>query len=143
MARIPEQVRKALYGKLNVAGVTTYVTTRIYADQAPETATYPFIVIARGVTGNLAYTLGNTVTLEDDLWTIAAYTTEDDLTTASPAELGMTIIGACSTAIGTALTLSAGTAAYCAPFAYMPPLVTNVGDRVVWKHGLIVRVGAY
>lgn len=150
MARIPEQVRKAIFTVLNASSaVTTHVSTRIYADQAPaatvagtETA-YPYVVYTRGVPGTVTYALDDTVTLEDDLWAIAAYTTEDDSSTYSPAELGSTIVGACEYAIGNTLTLSAGTLAYCAKFSYMPPTVANVGDRVVWKHGLILRVGAH
>ena len=142
MARIPEQVRLALYGKLNVAAVTASVGTRIYYGVAPESASTPFIVFTRSLPGRLSYVLTGATALEDDLWMVTVATTEDDDATKSPPALGTRILRDAETAIGNVLTLSSNTVTWCARFAYTPPVAENVNDRLVWKHGFLLRVGA-
>lgn len=140
MATIREQTRLALYGKLNVSGVTSLVGTRIYHGIAPDEATYPFIVFNCQAPGNVAYTMSGAVAEQADLWSIRAVTTADDSTSASPQELADSILSAALTAIGTSLSLSSNTNQWCRRFADIPETVENVNDRLVWQHGFLLRV---
>ncbi|TXH45710.1 MAG: DUF3168 domain-containing protein [Desulfurellales bacterium] len=142
MASIAEQVRIALYGKLNVAGVTTYVSTRIFNLVPATSPAYPFIVFQRQAPGNVDYTLSGATAVEDDLWLIKAITTEDDNSSYSPQELADLILSACQTAIGTTMTLSANTVVWCRRFADIPPFVEATTDRLVYTHGFLLRVAA-
>ncbi len=142
MATLAEKVRKALYGKLNVAGVTTYVSTRIYNMTAPETAVYPFLTYTRQAPGAVVYGLDGSVQLEDDLWMIKALTTEDDSASYAPQELADLILEAALTAIGTTLTLSGGTTRIVRRFSDIPPMADTVSDRLVYQHGFLLRVAA-
>lgn len=142
MASIREQVRTALFGKLNVSGVTTNATGGIYNQIAPETASTPFVVFSLQAPGEVQRALGGGLQLQDDLWMVKAITSEADSSSYSPQELADLILTAAETAIGTTLTLSSNTVRWCARFADIPPLVENVNDRLVWQHGFLLRVAS-
>ena len=142
MASLAEQVRIALYGKLNVAGVTNYVGNRLYDTATPQSPSYPFVVFTRQAPGAVTYTLGGSVALEDDLWMVKACTTSADSTSYSPQELADLILMAARTAIGTTLTLSAGSVQWIRRFSDIPPFAEMVNGQLVWHHGFLLRIAA-
>lgn len=142
MSAISEKVRKALYGKLNVAGVTTYVGTRIYHGPAPANAVYPFVIFQRQASAEVDRTFSGAIVLEADLWQIRAVTDEGSSATLSAQELGAAIVAACETAIGTTMTLSGNSVHWCRRQVDMPEIIESVNDRAVYNTGFLLRVGA-
>ena len=139
MSLLSEQVRAALYGKMNVTGVTT-LATGIYHGIAPDTATYPFITFSRSAPGAVERTFSSGAIIEDDLWMVKATTDAESAGTSSPQSKNEAILSAIETAIGGTLTLTSATALWVLRFSDIPELFEVVNDRKVWTNGMLLRV---
>lgn len=144
MSAISEKVRIALYGKLNVSGVTTLASGGIFESIAPESTSLPYVIFQRQGPAPVTYSFGTsggpTQQLENDLWLIKAVTDEDSDTTKGPQKLAEDILAACVTALGTSLTLSGNTATWFARFADMPPYQETLSDRTIFHRGFLQRI---
>lgn len=141
MSALSEQVRIALYGKVNVSGVTSLATGGIFHGEAKLSSSYPLVVIDKS--SNVpSYTFGFTLALEDSLWLLKAYVDESCSTSKSPLGLGEEIIAAAVTAIGQSLTLSAGTCYGVMRMGDLPILKEQISDRNVWMVGVMLRIWA-
>lgn len=139
MSAISEKVRKALYTKLNVTGVTTLATNGVHFMIAPKRSTAPFVLFSR-VPQNVQYALADNLVVESDLWLIKAVTDEDSSTSKSPVALAEEILTACETAIGGTLTLSTGKCLMARRVNEIPNYMETVSDRVIHHHGFWLQV---
>ena len=134
--RLDEQTKVALYTALNVSGVTTLATGGVFADEAPLTTTYPFLIIEKA--SNVpAYTFGFTEIMQEMFWHVKAYTEKG---TTSAQRLGSSIIEAALTAIGQDLTLSAGTCLGVMYESDLPVLKEILSDRNIYMTGVRLRI---
>jgi hypothetical protein len=141
MSAISEKVRKALYAKLNVSGVTS-IASGVYESQAPADASFPYVIFQRQAPGEVVRSFSGLLQLEQDLWLIKAVadasSTRDN--TQSPQETAEEIVIACETAIGASLTLSGNTVVWCQRFADMPPYQQDETDDRIFHRGFLLRV---
>lgn len=142
MSTFSENVRSALYTKLNVSGVTSiFATGGVHYKVAPPDATQPYrLVIFDRVPGTVDYALGNNLVGERDLWLIKAITEQDSSTAYEPPFLAYQILAACETAIGGTLSPSSGTVSIARRRSDMPPFIKDQGDRQIWHLGFYLDV---
>lgn len=145
MSAISEEVRAALYGKLNVAAVTDMATRGVHFMIAPSNQTTkvepPYVIFSR-VPVEVHYALANNLTGERDLWLIKAVTDEDSSTSTSAPQLAEDILTACETAIGTSLDLDSYTTSRVRRVNEIPNYMEKVSDRMVFHHGFHLEVFA-
>lgn len=142
MSTLSEKVRTALYGKMNVSAVTNLATGGVHHITAPESAALPFILFMRSAPGAVEWGFSSSQEIEDDLWMVKALADEDSSTSLSPQSLNEDILEAAETAIGQTLTLSGGTALWVRRFSDIPELTENVGDRLIYQNGFLLRVSS-
>ena len=143
MSVYSERVRKALYAKLNVAGVLssgTGLATAVYEGKAPKNASFPYLVFNRQADEPVQYSMGQTSLIETSYWVIQAFA-DAPSTTKSPNEIAETIVQNAETAIGTTMTLTGGgTVGWIGREANTPPLESQQGDRYVYQRGFLLKV---
>lgn len=142
MSALSEQVKIALYAKLNVSSVTDLASGGVHSPNPPAESDLPYVVFERQAPGAVNYAFNYTNILEDDLWMIKAITDPDSSQTLSPRALGEDILEQCRTAIGNALTISGGTVHWVARFADIPPFTEDLSDRKLYHQGFLLRVGS-
>jgi hypothetical protein len=134
MSVISEQVRLALFAKLNVSQVTTLATGGVHFQVAAQGSALPYLVFDR-VPGLVDYALGNKLVGERDLWLIKAYADEDSSETLEPPQVTEAILAAAETAVGQSLTLTTNTVVYCRRKMDIPSGLNDQSDRHVYQHG--------
>jgi hypothetical protein len=141
MSALTEQIRTALYSKLNVSSVTTPATGGVWYGKAKLSSAYPFVVFEK-VSNFPHYTFQNTVIAEDSLWAIKVFIDRDASTTKSPTGLGEEILAAAKTAIGNALNISGADDWAVYWTQELPEIKQPISDRNVWMMGFLLRVVA-
>jgi hypothetical protein len=143
MSVYSERVRKALYAKLNVAGVLssgTGLATAVYHAKAPKSATFPYLVFHQQAASAVEYNFGQGIADETSFWTIQGFS-DAPSTTKSPEEIAETIAQNALTAIGTSMTLTGGgTVTWIGRVNDTPALESQQGDRYVYQRGFLLRV---
>jgi hypothetical protein len=143
MSTLSEKVGKALYAKLNVSAVTNLATGGVFQDEAPESASFPYVLFTRFTPRDTFRTFGLTLAFEDDLWLVKALTDLDSSTAYSPRELGQLILAECEAAIGSSLTLTGGSETVGVYRERdIPSFREPQSDRRVWSQGFLLRVVA-
>lgn len=143
MSTISEKERAAIFGKLNVSGVTDLATGGVHFMIVPERdendnlIVPPFVVFNR-IPGTIDYALGNNIIGERGLWLIKAVVDKDSSATMSPAELAEAILTACDTAIGGTLTITGNVSRLARRASEMPPYVEQGTDRNYHHHGFFL-----
>ena len=142
MSAFAEQIRNAIYTKLNVSSVTTtWATGGVHYKVAPPDAAQPFrLVVFDRVPGTVEYALGNNLVGERDLWLIKAIVEQDSSAAYEPTFLAETILTACNNAIGGTLSPTIGTVSMARRKSDMPPIITDQGDRQIWQLGYFLEV---
>lgn len=144
MSQLSEKVRVALYGKMNVSGVTTLATGGVHHIIAPENINKPYVVFNRQSAGDVVRAFCQTLIAENDLWLIKAISDEDASTTKEPQQLNADILNAVETAIGTSLTLSGGSEVWSVErVSDIPEYIDYRGDRAIYYSGFLLRVWAH
>lgn len=140
MSSYSEQVRVALYAKMNVSGVTDLATGGIFFKIARTDASYPFIVFDY-VPMSVEWAMQNNLAGERHRYFIKAIADKSASTTKDPSEVCEDILAACETAIGNSLTVSGRTVSRVQRVADIPPIVDDTGyDKQVWQHGFQLEV---
>jgi hypothetical protein len=135
MSAISEKVRQALFTKMNVGSVVgSGKASGVHWKQAPESASYPFIVFDRAPL-NVEWSMGNTQQGERDRWFVKCLADEDSSATKEPSELCEDILELAETAIGNSLVITGQTVSRVQRVADIPPILTQLNDRPIFQHG--------
>lgn len=141
MSAISEKVRKAIFLKSNVVAVVGAAKlTAIYEAKAPNEAVLPYGIMQRFSAGEVKYTFGVTLALEDDIWLLKVLADEDSSTTKEPQEFAEDMLAVWLATLGNTLTISGNTVAWLARHADMPPLDEPKNDRFIYHRGALIRV---
>jgi hypothetical protein len=144
MSAYSERVRKALYAKLNVAGVLssgTGLATAVYNAKAPEGATLPFLIFQEQAASPVEYNFGQGIADETSFWAVQGFADKNSSATKSPQEVAETIAQNALTALGTTMTLTGGgTVTWLGRVNDITPLESQQGDRYVYQRGFLLRV---
>jgi len=143
MSVLSEKVRIALYGKLNVSGVTTLATGGVHHLKAPEGQAMPYVIFNRQASKDVVRAFQYNLIAEDDIWLIKAVTDEDSSTTKEPQQLAFDILNAAETALGSSLSLSGGSQTWTVErISDIPEFFEPQNDRAVFNAGFLLRVVA-
>ena len=143
MSALSEQVRKAIFAKINVAGVVgSGKATAVYESKAPSDADFPYVVFNRQASELNEYTFTFAQTIESDLWQFRAYADEDSSTTKEPQQIAEEILILVTNTLGTTLTLSGNTVMWCAKLSDLPPVDQQLNDRYVYGRGMLYRIAS-
>ena len=144
MSVYSERVRKAIFGKLNVAGVLssgTGLATGVYNAKAPDDAEMPYLIFQQQAASPVEYSMGVTNALETSFWIVKGVADKHSSTTKSAQEVAETISQDAETALGTSMTLTGGgTVTWLARVNDMPPIESQMGDRYIYQRGFLLRV---
>lgn len=141
MSVVSEQIRKAIFTKLSVTGVTNLATKGIHFMVAPDGTKAPFVVFSR-VPKPLIYNLNSTLLIENDLWLIKAITDKDSHLSKSPVTLAEDILSACDSAIGESLTLADNVCLMARRVSEIPNYIETQADRNFYHHGFYLETYA-
>lgn len=141
MSKMSEEVRKAIYSKLNVLSVTSKASNGVHFMVAPDGTSAPFVVFSR-VPAQVVYGLNNNLVVENDLWLIKAVTDKDSSFVKSPIELAEQILTACETAIGGTLTLATKQCLMARRVSEIPNYLEQKADSIIYHHGFMLSVYA-
>lgn len=141
MSALTEQIRDALYTKLNVSGVTNLATDGVWFGESEALSDYKTLIF-EDVSNLYDYAFGFTETHQDSIWNLKAFVDKDSDNSKSPIELGEDIITAAKTAVGQSLTLSGGTCLGVMVTNDLPKLKQPLSDRTVWMVGCQMRIWA-
>ena len=144
MSVYSERVRKALFAKLNVAGVLssgTGLATAVYNAKAPTGATFPYLIFHEQAASPVQYNFGQGIADETSFWVIQGFADKNSSSTKSPQEVAETIAQNALTAIGSTLTLTGGgTVTWIGRVNDISPIESQQGDRYVHQRGFLLRV---
>ena len=144
MSVLSEKVRVALFGKMNVSGVTSLATGGVHHLIAPENVNKPYVVFNRQASSDVVRAFQNNLIAESDVWTVMAIADEDCSTTKEPQQLNQDILSAVETAIGNSLSLSGGSETWNVErTADIPEFIEMVNDRPVYHNGFLLRVWSH
>lgn len=141
MSALTEQIRDALYTKLNVSGVTDLATDGVWFGESESLNDYKTLIF-EDVSNIYDYAFGFTETHQDSIWHLKAFVDKDSDNSKSPIRLGEQIITAAKTAIGQTLALSTGTCLGVMVTNDLPKLKQPFSDRTVWMVGCQLRIWA-
>lgn len=147
MSELSPRVRKALFGKLNVASVVgAGKLSGFYWMLAPENQPLPYGIFQR-IAPNTIHAFGLTIAAEDDLYLIKtlsdAQSVKGNPLGSSPQGFNETMLAAIENAIGNTLTLTGGgqvMAVY--RLRDMPEYIENAPDNQIYHNGFYLRVVA-
>lgn len=144
MSAISEKVRKAIYAKCtppaSTAVIGTGKLTGIYEGKAPNEAVLPYGIFQRFSAGEVKYTFGVTLALEDDIWLLKVLADESSSTTKEPQEFAEDMLATWLTTLGNTLTIAGNTVAWLARHADMPPFEEQKDERFIYHRGALIRV---
>lgn len=144
MSAYSERVRKALYAKLNVAGVLssgTGLATAVYNAKAPTSAALPYLVFQEQAAAPVVYVMGQSIADETSFWVIQGFADKNSSSTKSPQEVAEMIAQNALTALGTTMTLTGGgTVTWMGRVQDVGPIESQQADRYVYQRGFLFRV---
>lgn len=138
MSKLSEQVRKSLYTKMNVSGVTSLANGGIHYLQAPSNAVLPYVVFSR-LPRNVSYQFNGGIGYESDLWLIKAIT-DNSHSSKSAVTLGEEILQAVETAIGESLTLTNAQSLLVRRTADMPSYTELESNKTIHHQGFFLTI---
>lgn len=133
MSVLSENIKAALYAKLNVSGVTSLATDGVFYGEATKNGNYKALIFEK-VSNVPAYAFGFTLKVEDSLWNLKTF--------AENIREGEAIINAAVTALGQSLTLSSGRCLGVMRLADLPEIKQPLSDRNIFMVGVTVRIWA-
>lgn len=133
MSALTEEIKAALYAKLNVSGVTSLATDGVSYGEAKRANSYKALIFEKA-SNRPEFNFGFTLAYEDSLWNVKTFT--KNLTE------GEELINTAISTIGNSLTLATGTCLGVMRFQDLPELKQPLTDENVWMIGVQLRIWA-